>query len=413
MEIIENQLCFEGVSAEELCKKYGTPLYVYEENVIRRQVRTLLDNFAYQPFRVHYAVKANANPSLLKIICEEGCGADAVSAWEVRLCLECGFAAESIVFTGDNSTEEEMKYCLEKGVVINAGSLSQLTRLGKLRPGARVAVRINPDVGAGHHNHCITGGPKTKFGIYHDQLNQILKIVQAHQMKLIGIHSHIGTGILDADKFMEAMDITLGVAARLEGLEFVDFGGGIGIPYRENQQALDLHDFGRRVADHFNAFCEKYGRKLELKIEPGRFLVCQAGTLLARVVTLKDTPAHHFVGCDTGFHHLIRPMAYQSYHRIINASRVVGNEVPTVLCGNICESGDMFTQNEDGPEDRMVSELQEGDCVALCDAGAYGMSMSMQYNMRPRPPEILIKSADQVRLIRRRESYEDLLSLFN
>ena len=317
---------------------------------------------------------------------------------------------EEIIFTGDNSTDEEMLACHDQGVIVNAGSLSQLDRLGRLRPGARVSVRINPDVGAGHHSHCITGGPHTKFGIYHDLLPEILALVQRHRLALVGIHCHIGTGILDAAKFLEAMDITLGVARKVPGLEFVDFGGGLGIAYREEQQPLDLREFGARVSRHFEKFCGEYGKPLELKIEPGRFLVCQAGTLLARVNTLKDTPAHHFVGCDTGFNHLIRPMAYGSYHRIVNASRVEGPQRQSVLCGNICESGDVFTQSSEGIEDRLVSEFRAGDVVAILDAGAYGMSMSMQYNIRPRPPEVLVGQDGGLRVIRRRETYEDIMA---
>ena len=412
METRDNQLCFGPYSARELCSEYGTPVYVYEEEVIRRQYRQLADNFTYPKFRVHYAVKANYNPSILKILLEEGCGVDTVSEFEVRLCLELGFAPENIIFTGDNTSDKEMRYCLEKNVLINVGSLSQLERLGKIQRGARVSVRINPDVGAGHHSHCVTGGPHTKFGIYYNLIDDIKRIVKAYDLKLVGVHSHIGTGIFDASKFKEAMDITLGVASQIQGLEFVDFGGGIGIPYRETQKAIDLVDFGKSVSAHFEKFCKSYGKTLELKIEPGRFLVCQSCTLLAEVTTLKSTPAHQFVGCDTGFNHLIRPMAYGSYHRIVNASRVKGEQQAIILAGNICESGDMFTQNEHGPEDREVTRFQEGDIVAILDTGAYGLSMSMQYNMRPRLPEVLITKDQSKRLIKVRESYEDIVRNF-
>ena len=412
METRDNQLHFGPFSAEQLCSNYGTPLYVYEEEVIRRQYRQLADNFTTKKFRVHYAVKANYNPTILKILLEEGCGVDTVSAFEVRFCLELGFAPENIIFTGDNTNDEEMQYCLDQNVLINVGSLSQLERLGKLKKGARISVRINPDVGAGHHSHCITGGPHTKFGIYHNLLDDIKRICSEYELKLVGIHSHIGTGIFDAEKFREAMDITLGVAKQVQGLEFVDFGGGIGIPYKEAQTPIDLVDFGRGVSDHFDDFCKTYGSELELKIEPGRFLVCQAGTLLARVTTLKSTPAHQFVGCDTGFNHLIRPMAYGSFHKIRNASKMEGETSSLVLAGNICESGDMFTQNSDGPEDREVTTFKEGDLAAIMDAGAYGMSMSMQYNMRQRPAEVLITKDGNHKIIRERESYEDIVRNF-
>jgi diaminopimelate decarboxylase len=412
MKTIENKLYFGNISAHDLCSEYGSPLYVYEEDVIRSQFRQLVDNFKYPAFKVHYAVKSNYNPSILKILLEEGCGVDTVSAYEVRFCIEQGYKAEDIIFTGDNSTDEEMQYCIDNNVLVNVGSLSQLERLGRLKSGNEVAVRINPDIGAGHHNHCITGGPHTKFGIYHDQIDKIKEIVAKYNLKLVGIHSHIGTGILESQSFMEAMDITLGVAEKIDTLEFVDFGGGIGIPYKEEDNPLDLVDFGEKVSSHFEKFCEKYGRQLELKIEPGRFLVCQAGTLLSTVNTLKETPAHQFVGCDTGFNHLIRPMAYGSFHKIKNASRVEGEQKEIVLCGNICESGDMFTQDSDGIKDRAITEFQEGDIVAILDAGAYGMSMSMQYNMRPRPAEILITPNGNAEIIRKKETYEEIITNF-
>lgn len=412
MEVRDNKLCFGKDNAESLLKEFGSPLYVYEESVIRSQFRQLVDNFKYPAFKVHYAVKANYNPSILKILLEEGCGVDTVSAFEVRYCLELGYKAEDIIFTGDNSTDEEMQYCIDNNVLINVGSLSQLERLGKLKSGIDVSVRINPDIGAGHHSHCITGGPHTKFGIYHDQLDKIKAITAQYNLKLVGLHSHIGTGILESDKFLEAMDITLGVAEQIETLKFVDFGGGIGIPYKENQEALDLVDFGAKVSEHYKTFCDKYGRELGLKIEPGRFLVCEAGTLLATVNTLKETPAHQFVGCDTGFNHLIRPMAYGSFHKIRNASNVEGSTKDVVICGNICESGDMFTQDSNGIADRNIAEFKEGDAIAILDAGAYGMSMSMQYNMRSRPAEVLITPTGDSKLIRERERYEDIIVNF-
>jgi diaminopimelate decarboxylase len=412
METRENKLFFGNQNAEKLCSKYGSPLFVYEEATIRNQFRQLVDNFNYSAFKVHYAVKANYNPSILKILLEEGCGVDTVSAFEVRFCLEQGFKADDIIFTGDNNTDDEMQYCIDNNVLVNVGSLSQLERLGKLKSGNKVSVRINPDIGAGHHSHCITGGPHTKFGIYHDQIDKIKDIVAKYSLQLVGLHSHIGTGILESQSFLEAMDITLGVAEKIETLEFVDFGGGIGIPYKEEQAPLDLVDFGAKVSSHFEKFCDKYGKKLELKVEPGRFLVCQAGTLLSTVNTLKETPAHQFVGCDTGFNHLIRPMAYGSYHKIKNASVMEGTQKEVVLCGNICESGDMFTQNSDGISDRAITEFEEGNIVAILDAGAYGMSMSMQYNMRSRPAEVLIDKEGNARVIRKRESYENIIANF-
>lgn len=411
METKNGKLCFSGHSADELCSQFGSPLYVYEASVIRKRFEKLDKSFSWRPFGIHYAVKANSNPYILRMLQQMGCKADTVSSNEVKLCLDNGFAPDDILFTGDQVSDAEMLEVLEYRVPVNAGSVMQIERLGTLAKGGEFSFRVNPDIGAGHHSHCITGGPKSKFGVYVDQVKDALRIAEKGGMKLVGLHAHLGSGILDPGVFLEAMDIVLNIAKGIPGLKWIDFGGGIGIPYRETQSPLDLEDFGRKLSDRFAAFCEKYGEKLEMRIEPGRFLVAEAGALLTTVTNLKSTPKHDFVGCDSGFHHLIRPMAYGSYHRIINASNPDALLKSSVVAGNICESGDVFTQGEDGIEDRQIANPKAGDVLAILCAGAYGYSMAMNYNMRSRPAEILLHEDDSIQLIRRREDYKDLLNL--
>ena len=408
MDVRQNRLFLGGCAAEALAEEFGTPLYVYEEAVVRRQCRLLREGFAEARPEIHYAVKANPNPAILRVLRSEGMGIDAVSPLEVRLCLELGFRPEEIIFTGNNTSEAELAGCLERGVSINVGSLSELERYGRLNPGGRVACRINPDVGDGHHPHVITGGPDSKFGIYHTDLPRLQALLAEHRLTLTGVHSHIGTGILQIQQMLSAMEITLGTAGRLPGLEFVDFGGGFGIPYRPDQQPLPLAELGREMSRRFRRFCADYGRPLRMKLEPGRFLVAQSGALLTRVTTLHATPAHTFIGTDTGFNHLLRPILYGAYHAIVNASAVEGPPLRAVVAGNICESGDVFTQGPQGIEDRDLVRTAEGDLLALRDVGAYGFNLASQYNLRPRPAEVMVADG-KARLIRRRETYEDVI----
>lgn len=408
LTVRDNRLYLGGRSAESLAEEFGTPLYVYDEAVIRARCGELREAFRAAEPEFHYAVKANFNPSLLRIVKEEGFGIDAVSPHEARLALELGFQPGQILFTGNNTSEEDLSYCIQRGVPVNLGSLDEVERYGRLAPGGTISVRINPDVGAGHHAHVITGGPHSKFGIYATEREGLGQALARHRLRLCGIHAHIGSGILRSDDMLTAMEIVLREAGRFEELEFIDFGGGFGVPYRPEEKRLALAELGSAMAGRFLEFRRAYGRPVRMKLEPGRYVVAESGTLLARVTTVKTTPRHTFVGTDSGFNHLVRPVMYGAYHGIVNASRMQGEARAVVVAGNICESGDVFTQGEDGLEDRALTLPRIGDVLAILDAGAYGMSLSSQYNLRPRPAEVLVR-AEEARLIRRRESYEDLL----
>jgi diaminopimelate decarboxylase len=282
-------------------------------------------------------------------------------------------------------------------------SLSQIRRYGQLKPGSDISIRINPDVGAGHHDHTITGGPMSKFGVYFSQTAEAKALARQYNLKVIGIHMHIGSGILDPAPFLMGMTTLLKTAREFEGLEFVDFGGGIGIPYRPEEKRLNMADFGEKVGNLFKDWCDSYGRALHLAIEPGRYPVAEAGTLLTTANTVKITPYRRFVGTDSGFNHLVRPTMYGSYHPILAASKADRpGTIKTDVCGNICESGDLFAR------DRMLPEIEEGEVLAILNAGAYGYAMSSNYNSRPRPAEVLVKDGKS-RLVRERETLDDLL----
>lgn len=398
-----------GVSVSELDKQFQTPLYVYDKAQIIKNIQDLKQHIQYPLLQIKYACKANTNLSLLKLVKEQHLGIDAVSMGEVFLALKAGFKPENILFTGDNSTEEEFEYCVQNNILLNIGSLFQLELFGKKYPGKDVLIRVNPDVGAGHHDHCITGGPASKFGIYIDQLDEAKKIAKNCNLKIKGIHSHIGSGILDTKVFMEAMNIILDEAKYFENLDIIDIGGGLGIPYREGAAPLDLKSLGSMITKRMEEFNKSYGKQITLFMEPGRFIIANAGYLLVKVVNKKKTPLYEFIGVNSGFNHLIRPMAYGSHHRIINGSNMDAAEFDNaIVAGNLCESGDIFTKIDEQNAPYKIAKVKYGDILVIKDAGAYGFSMSSQYNSRPRPAEVMIDGKKAV-LIRERETLENLL----
>lgn len=407
MEIRKGKVTFEGITAESLIKEYGSPLYVYEAKTIRDRAERLTKAINFKNKMIKYACKANTNIEIMKILKEYDTGVDAVSPGEIFAALTAGYRPEDILFTVTNPSWDEIQYAIDRKVLVNLDSLSVLSRFGREFPGYEVCVRINPDVGAGHHSHVITGGPESKFGISYRDVQRIKEISSKYGLKIKGIHQHIGSGILEPEMFIKAMDVLLKVALEFEDLEFVDFGGGIGVPYKKEDTPLNIEELGKRITNRFQRFCSEYGKEVQLMIEPGRFFVAESGFLLATVQSVKQEERHLFIGVDTGFNHLIRPAMYGSYHEIYNGSNSDGTIKEQVIAGNICESGDTFTRDENGIVDRPLPEFREGDIVCIANAGAYGYSMASQYNSRPRPAEVLIENRES-RLIRKRDTIEEI-----
>jgi len=407
MVIRDNKIFFDGISAESLIKEYDSPLYIYESKTIKDRAKKLIDAITYKNKAIKYACKANTNIEIMKILKDAGTGIDAVSPGEIYASLIAGFNPEQILFTVTNPGWDEVQYAVNNGIMVNIGSLSVLTRFGEEYPGHDVCIRINPNVGAGHHNHVITGGPESKFGILYRETDKIKDIATRYNLKIKGIHQHIGSGILNPEMFIIAMDVLLQVAHEFKDLEFIDFGGGIGVPYSKDENPLDIEELGKRITDRFKDFNKEYSKELKLVIEPGRFLVAEAGFLLATVISIKHGERHLFIGIDTGFNHLIRPVMYGSHHEIYNASNATEKMISQVIAGNICESGDTFTRDENGIADRLLPEFKEGNIVCIANAGAYGYSMASLYNSRPRPAEVIIEDGKS-RLIKKRDSLEDI-----
>jgi diaminopimelate decarboxylase len=406
IEVVGDSLYIGCFEAEDLAKRFGTPLYVYDEELIRYNYSRLLRAFRYKWLEILYSCKANSNPWILSILRDLGSGLDAVSPLEVLLGIKLGFPKDKILFTGVNVSDEEMLFIRgELGVMINIDSLSQLERYGRLFPETKVSIRINPGFGRGHHRYTITGGI-TKFGIYPSQIEKAIEISRKYGLKIAGLHMHIGSGIYDVELYLKGLEILLNIATRLGGIEFIDIGGGLGIPYRPGDKEMDIDLLGFKVSELLEEFTRRYW-EVKLRIEPGRYIVGNAGVLLTRVIDVKEIEhaggKKLFIGVDTGMNHLIRPALYDAYHEIIPArGSNRPREVIADVVGNICESGDILAR------DRRLPRIEEGEILAILDVGAYGYSMSSNYNLRPRPAEVLI-SGCSVKLIRRRETFEDLI----
>ncbi len=396
------------IDPHDLIARFGSPLYVYDLDVVRARARALKAAITYHPFQPLYAIKANPCPAVARAIVGEGFGIDAVAPGEVAMALRLGVAPDRVLYTENNMTDAEQAEAMAQGVTITCGSIDRLRRLAAA--GAReCAVRFNPDIGAGAHEKICTAGAASKFGVHHSLVDEVVAVEAGSALRVVGCHMHIGSGFLDADAFVRAMGVILDVARRLPHLRFVDFGGGIGIPYREGEAAMDLAALGRQASALMGEFARAYGRPLELRLEPGRFLVAESGSLLTTVTSVKRNPdspdgaGRTYVGCDTGFNHLVRPCMYDAYHRIDNLSRPQAAPAVVDVVGNICESGDVFARARRLP----MPEL--GDLLAIRDAGAYGFAMASTYNLRPLPAEVVIDHG-VARLARRRQTVDDLLA---
>jgi diaminopimelate decarboxylase len=378
-----NQLYLGKFSVKSLAKKFGTPLYVYEANTIRQKYFQLIKSITYHRLKIHYACKANSNPLVLKLLRRLGAGIETVSRGEIELSFQAGFKPEQILFSSTSVSVEELIFVANKGIMVNLDSLSQIELYGKIKPGSKVGLRLNQGIGAGHHSHVVTGGVKSKFGIPIEHLPHAKKLAAKYKLQVTNLHQHIGSNILDEKVLLEAFDKLLETAEDFPGLESLNFGGGFGVPYSPKEKALNLKYLGLEMTRKMDRFCQVYGKKLTIILEPGRFLVAESGVLLATIMEIKKNPNRTFVGLNTGFNHLIRPAMYGSYHEIINTSRTKEPIMQADIVGNICESGDVFAHA------RKISG-KIGDVLAILNAGAYGYVMASKYNSRPLPKEIMV-----------------------
>ena len=384
-----------------ITQEYGCPVYVYDAAKITAQYTRLTDAFkTIKNFKLKYAIKALSNIAVLQHIKDLGAGLDAVSIQEVQLGLAAGFKPADIIFTPNGVSLAEIEEVSALGVQINIDSLNMLEQFGTKHPKTPVCIRMNPHVMAGGNANISVGHIDSKFGISVHQLPHLLRIVENTGMKINGIHIHTGSDILDIDVFLYASEILFEAASNFKDLDFIDFGSGFKVPYKDGDIETDIEMLGEKLSARFNDFVETYGKPLTLAFEPGKFLVSEAGKFLVKVNSVKQTTSTVFAQVDSGFNHLIRPMFYGSEHGIENISNERGQKRYYSVVGYICET-DTFGNN------RRINEISEGDVLSFSNAGAYCFSMASNYNSRYRPAEVLWYNG-KAKLIRKREEFEDL-----
>ena len=400
---VENEVyALQGVPLTEIASEFGTPTYVYDADQIINRLDELKTAFTDHKLKIKYAAKALTNLSILKLMKKRGAGVDVVSIEEAQIALKAGFNPSEILFTPNCVGFEEIKKGVELGLMINIDNISILEQFGNAyHSSVPCCVRLNPHIMAGGNLKISTGHVGSKFGISIYQLPHLLRVINTYKINVVGLHMHTGSDILDAEIFLRGAEILFDAASNFPDLKFLDFGSGFKVSYKDGDITTDVQDLGKQLGEAFERFCDKYGKKLEIWFEPGKFLVSEAGYLLVKTNVIKVTPATVFVGVDSGFNHLLRPMMYDAYHEIINISNPNGTKRIYTIVGNICET-DTFGS------DRKLDEVHEGDILALKNAGAYGFSMSSNYNSRLRPAEVLVINGE-AKLIRKREDFEDLI----
>ena len=386
-----------------IAQEFGTPLYLYNADRISHQYTQLQTAFRHSDkVRFFYACKALTNLSILKHIKQIGCNVDCSSINEAKLAVHAGFSPENILYTSNGIAFDEIEEAVALGININIDSLSNLEKFGKKYGHSYpVGIRIRPNIMAGGNLKISTGHENSKFGIPIEQLQDIVQLMQQYNIHIAGLHNHTGSEIKDVDVFMKVSSVFLEMIPHFPELQFLDMGGGFKVPYKDGDEGTDIQLLADEIMHFEKTISETYQRSFQIWFEPGKYMVSEAGYLLSKVNVIKPTATSTFVGIDTGFNHLIRPMFYEAYHRIRNISNEKGQLKKYAVVGNICET-DTFAW------DRELNETHEGDVLVFDNAGAYGFEMASNFNSRFRPAEVLVKEGKAV-LIRKREVFEDLL----
>ncbi|MCO4304602.1 diaminopimelate decarboxylase [Riemerella anatipestifer] len=384
-----------------VAEEFGTPVYVYDAESIKQQYEKLTSSFS-EKTRFFYAAKALTNINILKYVEQLGASLDCVSINEVKLGLKAGFSKDRILFTPNSVDISEVEEAVELGVHINIDNISILEQFGTKFGGSYpIFVRVNPHIFAGGNYKISTGHIDSKFGISIHQMRHIERVAKTTGLNVEGLHMHTGSEIKDPDVFLQGLEIMFELAEHFPNLKYIDMGSGFKIPYQEGDMETDVKSLGKKVEKALAKFNEEQGKELQLWFEPGKFLVGKCGHFLVKSNVIKQTTATVFVGVNSGFNHLIRPMFYDSYHKIENLSNPNGPERIYTVVGNICET-DTFAW------DRKINEVREGDILVFRNAGAYGFEMSSNFNSRLKPAEVFWLDG-KAHLIRKRDEFEDLL----
>ena len=386
----------------DIANRFGTPVYVYHAEKIAEQYSKLHNAFSNCKAHFFYACKALTNINILKIIREQGAGLDCVSINEVKLGIRAGFEPSNILFTPNNVALDEIEEAKAIGVNINIDNISILEQFGNKYGGSYpVCIRLNPHIMAGGNFKISTGHVDSKFGISIHQVRHIERIVKTTGIHVQGLHMHTGSEIKDVNVFLQGLDVMFEMARHFPAIEFIDLGSGFKVPYQDDDVETDVNILGAKVCEAFAAYEQETGKALQVWFEPGKYLVSECGYFIVKANVIKQTTATVFVGVNSGFNHLIRPMFYDAYHRIENITNPAGAERIYTVVGNICET-DTFAW------DRKLNEVREGDFLVFYNAGAYGFEMSSNFNSRLKPAEVLVQNGE-AQLIRKRDEFEDLL----
>ena len=402
MELNAGGYTIQGIDVLGMVEEHGSPLFVYDAEVIKRQYKRLDDAITYKHKKLNYACKALSNINILKYLKSLGAGLDTVSIEEVKLGLLAGFTPDEIIYTPNCVGFNEIVEAVDLGVRINIDNLSILEHFGhKYGKSYPVCIRLNPHIMAGGNHKISVGHIDSKFGVSIHQMRHLERLIKAYDINVNGIHMHTGSDILNIDAFKSAVSILLDAAHSFGNLDFIDFGSGFKVPYKPNDLSTDIEDFGTEMSKLFTDFCVAYGRELRMEFEPGKYLVSESGTFFTTINVLKQTPATVFAGVNTGFNHFIRPMFYDAYHHMINVSNPNGKPRVYTVVGYICET-DTFGW------DRQIEEISEGDILAFQNAGAYVFTMASNFNSRLKPAEVFVING-KAHVISKRQVFEDLL----
>lgn len=402
---------FRGHNPLDLIRQYGSPLYVYSEDTLRKSCRDMKSLLKLDNAQVCYSAKANANPHLLRIVRSEGLTVDSMSPGELALDKLAGFTKDEINYVCNNVSGEELALAAREAHLVSVDSISQLDNFGRQVPGGEVMIRLNPGHGAGHHQKVVTAGKNTKFGINPEDFPQVREVCEKYNLTIIGLNQHLGSLIMEPDTFLTAMEWLLSISEEFEQVRHIDFGGGFGIPYRKyaEQARLDIAAFRTRATTLLKDWMAKTGYSGTFGIEPGRYISAECGICLGTVTATKNNGETRYACTDIGFNILPRPMLYDAFHDVeiygSHSNSAKRKDMPQTIVGNICESGDILVK------DYTIPEIQKDDVLGFLDAGAYCYAMASSYNQRMLPAEVLICSDGSLKLIRRRETIEELKAL--
>ena len=418
------QYNIQGLDLHDVCEQFGTPLYVYDADVIKRQFENFSNAFSGIDHRIMYAVKSCTNLSIMKYMRFLGAGIDTVSVPEIKMGFKAGFAPEEIVFTPNVVEFCEIKEAVELGVPVNIENLQNLEAFGKeFKSAYPVCIRLNPNmlseiesgratsldfasINKEHYEdvskeRVASWHNQSKFGISLIEFDKVMELVKKYNIRINGIHLHSSHVILNKEVFAKGVKTVFEIAKQFEDLEYVDFGGGIMVKHHPDDKVIELNETGEILKNEYDDFCASIGKKIKIWFEPGRYLMSESGYLLAKAVVLKTNGFINFVGTNTGFNHLLRPMMYDAYHEVVNISNTDGELEKYNIVGNLCEIDNIGTE-------RMLTKVRQNDILMIKNAGAYGFSMSSNYNTRPKPAEVLIING-KAELIRKRENFDDLM----